>query len=51
MHTFAYLKKYYNSETVFDLSKPSINEELLKKENCMMTEYGDIRESIPLNPP
>jgi hypothetical protein len=49
-HMFAHLKKYTNTEMVFDPTYPSIDESQLAR-NDWSGVYGDTKEAIPPNTP
>jgi hypothetical protein len=49
-HIFAYLKKYTNTEMVFDATYPAIDESRFEQ-NDWKNVYGDIKEAIPPNAP
>ena len=47
-HVFAYLKKYHNSEMVFDPSDPVIDESIFARRDWTSTEFGlDTKEDLP----
>ena len=47
-HVFAYLKKYHNSEMVFDPSDPVIDESIFARKDWTSTEFGlDTKEDLP----
>ena len=52
-HFFLYLKKYHNTEMVFDPSKPTIDEELFEKQDWSNSVYAtddtDLKEALPGN--
>jgi len=51
-HMFAYLKKYHNSEMVFDPSYPDIDMSKFQREDWSATAWGnDLAEEIPDNLP
>ena len=52
LHIFAYLKKYHNSEIVFDPSDPVIDESKFERQDWASSEFGsDIKEELPKNIP
>ena len=52
-HMFAYLKKYHNTEMVFDPSDPVIDESLFELRDWTSSEFGHIqgKEELPPNMP
>ena len=51
-HIFAYLKKYHNTEMVFDPSDPVIDESLFERKDWTSSEFGMVsREEFPPNMP
>ena len=52
-HMFLYLKKYHNTEMVFDPSEPDIDEVEFEKEDWSSSEFGHIqgKEELPPNMP
>lgn len=51
-HMFAYLKKYHNSEMVFDPSDPVIDESLFERKDWATSEFGSaVKEEMPRNMP
>ena len=49
-HIFAYLKKYHNSEMVFDPSDPVIDEDLFRWQDWTTSEFGLVtEEEVPEN--
>ena len=42
LHIFSYLKKYHNSEMVFDPSDPVIDEALFEKQDWASSEQGGL---------
>jgi hypothetical protein len=52
-HIFAYLKKYHNTELVYDPSDPVVNECEFDKQDWTSSEFGHIQgtEAIPENMP
>ena len=47
-HVFAYLKKYHNTEMVFDPSEPEIDMQLFPRKDWEATEFGaDLNEELP----
>ena len=52
LHIFAYLKKYHNTEMVYDPSDPVIDESLFEKQDWASSEFGNhLREDLPSNMP
>ena len=52
LHIFAYLKKYHNSEMVFDPSDPVIDESQFEEKDWTTTEFGlNIEEELPPSMP
>ena len=53
LHIFAYLKKYHNTEMVFDPSDPVIDEEKFNKKDWTSSEFGHVqgKEVLPANMP
>ena len=50
-HMFAYLKRCHNTELVFNPSDRSFNEGQFEEFDWSSSEYGDIREELPMNAP
>jgi hypothetical protein len=52
-HIFAYLKKYHNTEMVFDPSDPIINEAEFERKDWTSSEFGHVsgEEERPANAP
>ena len=51
-HLFAYLKKYHNSEMVFDPSDPVVDTSLFKWKDWTTMEFGtSLKEELPGNMP
>ena len=51
-HMFAHLKKYHNSEMVFDPSDPVIDEAIFEKKDWTSSEFGHLqKEELPANMP
>jgi hypothetical protein len=52
-HMFVHLKKYHNTEMVFDPSNPVINESDFELQDWTSSEFGHVqgREEIPSNMP
>jgi hypothetical protein len=51
-HMFAYLKKYHNSEMVFDPSDPAIDESEFERQDWTSSEFGHVqKEELPGNMP
>ena len=51
-HIFAYLRKYHNSEMVFDPSDPVINESEFERQDWTPSEFGHAQvEELPGNMP
>ena len=52
LHIFAYLKKYHNTEMVYDPSDPGIDDALFEKQDWASSEFGDtLSETLPSNMP
>ena len=53
LHMFAHLKKYHNTEMVFDPSEPMIDESLFGAKDWTSTEFGHVqgKEELPSNMP
>ena len=52
LHIFAYLKKYHNTEIVFDPSNPVIDESLFDRQDWTSSEFGHtLKEDVPGNMP
>jgi hypothetical protein len=53
LHIFAYLKKYHNTEIVYDPSDPVINESEFERRDWTSSEFGliDGQEELPRNAP
>jgi hypothetical protein len=52
LHIFGYLKKYHNSEMVFDPSDPAVDEKIFQKQDWASSEFGDsLQEELPGNMP
>ena len=52
LHIFSHLKKYHNTEMVFDPSDPVIDEALFEKHDWASIEHrGPLREELPTNMP
>ena len=53
LHMFAHLKKYHNTEMVFDPSEPMIDESLFEAKDWTSTEFGHVqgKEELPSNMP
>ena len=52
LHIFAYLKKYHNSEMVFDPTEPNIDKTLFEERDWTATEFGlSLTEDLPTNMP
>ena len=52
LHIFAYLKKYHNTEMVYDPSDPVIDESLFEKKDWASSEFGsELQETLPANMP
>ena len=50
LHIFAYLKKYCNTEMVFDTSDPLIDESLFENQDCASSEQSrSLKEPPPPN--
>ena len=41
-HTFAYLKKYHNTEMVFDPSDPIVDESKFQQQDWTSSEFGHV---------
>jgi hypothetical protein len=52
-HFFAYLRKYHNTEMVFDTSDPVVNEAALDRQDWTSSEFGHVtrEEEKPANTP
>ena len=50
-HIFAYLKKYHNTEMVFDPSVVNFNADKFQRQDWSQTVYGDAPPDQPLNMP
>ena len=52
-HIFAYLKKYHNTEMVFDPSDPVVNESEFELRDWASSEFGHVqgKEVLPKNMP
>ena len=52
-HIFAYLKKYHNTELVFDPSDPCIDETAFEVQDWTSSEFGHVqgKEELPPNMP
>jgi hypothetical protein len=50
-HMFGYLKKYHNSELVFDPSEPQIDYQQFQQHDWSLSEYGELKEKLPRNAP
>ena len=52
-HIFAYLRKYHNSELVFDPTVPEFDEEAFKRKDWTSSEFGHLsgKEEMPPNMP
>jgi hypothetical protein len=52
-HVFSYLKKYHNTEMVFDPSDPVIDESVFGQEDWTSSEFGHVagEEELPANMP
>ena len=53
LHIFAYLKKYYNTELIYDPSDPVVDENDLKRRDWALSEFGHVegKEEFPANMP
>ena len=52
LHIFAYLKKYYNTEMVFDPSEPDLDMMLFERHDWASSEFGEhLTEEKPKNAP
>ena len=53
LHIFAYLKKYHNTELVYDPSDPVVDENDLKRRDWASSEFGHVegKEEFPANTP
>lgn len=53
LHIFSYLRKYHNTEMVFDPSDPVVDEAAFERQDWTSTEFGHIvgQEVLPPNPP
>ena len=52
-HIFAHLRKYHDTEVVFDLSDPVIDESKYQKRDWTSSEFGNVRgnQELPCNIP
>ena len=52
-HIFAYLRKYHNTELVYDLSDPVVEQDVFKRRDWASSEFGSVqgKEEIPSNMP
>ena len=52
-HIFLYLKKYHNTEMVFDPSDPMIDQDAFKRQEWKSSEFGHIdgKEELPSSIP
>ena len=52
-HIFAYLKKYHNTEMVFDPSDPVVDESKFQQQDWTSSEFGHVmgKQDIPINMP
>lgn len=49
---FSYLRKYHNSEMVFDPSDPAVDEKQFERKDWTSSEFGlDLKEEVPSNMP
>ena len=53
LHIFAYLKKYHNTELVYDPSDPVVDENDFKRRDWASSEFGHLKgkEEFPANMP
>ena len=53
LHIFAYLRKYHNTELVYDPSDPVVEYDVFEQRDWTSSEFGDIqgKEEIPSNMP
>ena len=53
LHIFAYLKKYHNTELVYDPSDPVVDEYVFKRRDWVSSEFGHVegKEEFPANFP
>jgi hypothetical protein len=42
LHIFAHLKKYHNTEVVYDVSNPAIDEAQFEAKGWASSEFGDL---------
>ena len=50
-HMFAYLKKFHNSELVFDPSDRDIQYEIFSQQDWEASEFGSLEEEVPVDAP
>ena len=49
---FSYLRKYHNSEMVFDPSDPAVDEKQFERKDWTSSDFGlDLKEEVPSNMP
>ena len=53
LHIFAYLKKYHNTELVYETSDPVVDENDFERSDCASLEFGHVEgiEEFPANMP
>ena len=53
LHIFAYLKKYHNTELVYDQSDPAVDEKDFERRDWASSEFGHVegKEEFPANMP
>ena len=53
LHIFAYLRKYHNTELVYDLSDPVVEQDIFERRDFTSSEFGSVqgKEEIPSNMP
>ena len=52
-HIFAYLHKYHNTELVYDLSDPVVEQDVFEQRDWTSSEFGSVqgKEEVPPNMP
>ena len=53
LHIFAYLRKYHNTELVYDPSDPVVEQDVFEERDWASSEFGSVqgKEEIPSNMP